>query len=390
MPPIEQYHILETEADLAHFQTLHQDISWISLDTEFIGERRYQTLLCIIQVASEKGLFIFDVLKLPHIQPLLQIIADSKVLIITHAGDNDYRLIYELYHITPNNIFDTQIAAGFIGYKFPTSLRKLVEDELNIKLGKSQTVTNWEERPIKNKQIQYALEDVINLHNLYQIFSKKITALGRLEWVQEEFKKLEQLDYYEKEPYKEIFSHKQISAFSLKEQIFLMRLYEWRRRKAEERNHSKEMVLATKNITPIVKSMGMGIEGLKNNRRISEKFTLKYGDEMLKIYNKESSKEEVAILNNLMQVNDIDPLEDIKLELLYNFIQYQCLQQEIAPELVLSRNTFKKIKNDENYKEESLQSGWRREILGETLLNCLENRNKLIIETYDLSIKLKE
>jgi ribonuclease D len=389
MPLIEQYYILETEADLAYFQTLHQDISWISLDTEFIGERRYQTLLCIIQVASEKGLFIFDVLKLPHIQPLLQIIADPEVLIITHAGENDYRLIYELYNITPSNIFDTQIAAGFIGYKFPTSLRKLVEDELNIKIGKSQTVTNWEERPIKNKQIQYALEDVVNLYKLYQIFSKKIIALDRLEWVQEEFKKLEEIDYYEKEPYKEIFSHKQISAFSLKEQIFLLRLYEWRRKKAEERNHSKEMVLATKNITPIVKSMGMGIEGLRNNRRISEKFTLKYGEEMLKIYNKEGSKEEIAILNDLMQVNDIDPFEDIKLELLYNFIQYQCLKKKIAPELVLSRSTFKKIKNDDNYKEESLQSGWRREILGENLLNCLEHRSKLTIQIADLSIKLK-
>ncbi len=390
MPPIEQYHLLETEADLAYFQTLHQNIPWISLDTEFIGEKRYQTLLCIVQVASEKGLFIFDVLKLPHIQPLLKIITDPKVLVITHAGENDYRLIYELYHIIPDNIFDTQIAAGFVGYKYPTSLRKLVEDELNIKLGKSQTVTDWEERPIKNRQIQYALEDVINLYNLYQALLKKIILLARLDWVQEEFNKLKQVDYYEKEPHKEILSHKQLNIFSLKEQVFLLRLYEWRRKKAEERNHSKEMILATKNITPIVKSMGMGIEGLKNNRRISEKFILKYGDEMLKMYNKESSKEEIAILNDIMQINDIPPLEDIKLELLYNFIQYQCLQQKIAPELVISRNIFKKIKNDEYYKEESLQSGWKREILGEKLLNCLENRNNLIIKADDLSISIRE
>lgn len=170
MPPIEQYYLLETESDLIHFQTLHQGIPWISLDTEFIGEKRYQTLLCMIQVASEKGLFIFDSIKLPHIRPLLDIITNPNILIITHAGENDYRLFYELYNIAPKCIFDTQIAASFIGYKFPVSLRKLVEDELKIKLGKSQTVTNWEERPIKNKQIQYALEDVVNLYDLYQIF----------------------------------------------------------------------------------------------------------------------------------------------------------------------------------------------------------------------------
>ncbi|NJK83604.1 MAG: hypothetical protein HC912_07070 [Saprospiraceae bacterium] len=208
--------------------------------------------------------------------------------------------------------------------------------------------------------------------------------------MKEEFEKLEHLDYYEKEPYKEIFSHKQLNTFSLKEQIFLLRLYEWRRKKAEERNHSKEMVLATKNITPIVKSMSMGMEGLKNNRRISDKFALKYGQEMLEIYNKEGSKEEIAILNDIMQVNDIDPIEDVKLELLYNFIQYQCLEQKIAPELVIPRGVFKKIKNDETYREESLQSGWRRNILGEKLLSCIENRNQLFIDTHHLSIQFKK
>ncbi|NJL77079.1 MAG: ribonuclease D [Saprospiraceae bacterium] len=194
---IDDYELIQNESELAKFKADNQDITWMSLDTEFIGERRYQTLLCLIQVATERGLYVLDPLKLSNIQPILDLIINPNVTKITHAGENDYRLINELYGIFPINVFDTQIAAGFLGYKFPISFRKLVEEELGIRLSKDQTVTDWEMRPMKNGQIKYALEDIIPLHSLWQRLTHKISTLQRLDWVQEETQRLEQKSFYD-------------------------------------------------------------------------------------------------------------------------------------------------------------------------------------------------
>ncbi|MEN0050883.1 MAG: ribonuclease D, partial [Bacteroidota bacterium] len=185
------YSFLTNEQDLVQFQNENKQIEWLCIDTEFIGEKRYQTLLCLVQVATPNGLYIFDVIQLPHIQPILEMLIDPDILKITHAGENDYRLLYELYDMIPKNVFDTQVAAGFIGHRYPISFRALVQAELNIRVSKVQTVTDWERRPMKARQIQYALDDVIPLKELHDRLSSKIAALSRTDWVKEEMKKVE-------------------------------------------------------------------------------------------------------------------------------------------------------------------------------------------------------
>jgi len=241
---LENYSILTTTQDLDAFAAANKGIEWMAIDTEFIGEKRYQTLLCLIQVATPNGLYIFDVIKLKKIDRLLEFLTDASVLKISHAGENDYRLLHELYQIIPQNVFDTQIAAGFVGHRYPISFRALVQAELQIRINKAQTVTDWEKRPINAKQIRYALHDVIPLKELYDKLCKKINRLGRMEWVKEEMQKVECLKFYEKDPYREILNHSALPTLGRPEQLFLIRLFQWRKRLAEERNHSKEMVLA--------------------------------------------------------------------------------------------------------------------------------------------------
>lgn len=380
------YFLIQTESELATFESDNKNIAWMALDTEFIGEKRYQTLLCLIQIATQNGLYVFDTLKLRHIQPILDLLVRPDILKITHAGENDYRLINELYRIFPVNVFDTQIAAGFLGYKFPLSFRKLVEEELGIRLSKDQTVTDWELRPMKKGQIQYALEDVIPLYNLWQQLSQKINTLQRTDWVKEEIQRLEQESFYEKNPHKEALGNSLILSLSKREQVFLIRLYEWRRHLAEERNHSKEMVLAGKNIAPIVKAVGSGVEGLKNNRRISERFVERYGEEMVKLHQNPITPEETKLLKEIKELEELPPKEDLRLELLYSFMVYRCLEAEVAADLVIPRAEFKKMKFDSSYITPALETGWRRNILGEDILLLLKHRTQLIITSTSISL----
>ena len=149
------YQLIEDAAGLAEFAKANQGIEWMCFDTEFIGEKRFLTLICLIQIGTTNGYYLIDPLKIKDLQPVIDLLVDERVLKIVHAGDNDYRLFHTHYGILPRNTFDTQMAASFIGYKHPVGFSKLVESELNIEVSKGYTVTDWERRPFQSKQLKY-------------------------------------------------------------------------------------------------------------------------------------------------------------------------------------------------------------------------------------------
>ena len=116
---------IKDQAGLTQFAEDNKSVSWLGFDTEFVGEKRYYTLLCLIQIVTENGYYLIDTLVVKDLTPFLRFLEDPEVLIITHAGENDYRLLYGYYKTLPNNLFDTQVAAAFVGYKYPVSFRKI-------------------------------------------------------------------------------------------------------------------------------------------------------------------------------------------------------------------------------------------------------------------------
>jgi len=103
----------------------------------------------------------------------------------------------------------------------------------------------------------------------------------------------------------------------------------------------------------------LGKEGLKQNRRISERFVKRYGDEMIALYQQEANEEELQIIARIPNRIMIPPEKDQKLELLYSFINYRCLEQKVAADLVFSRGLFKQMKEDLKLEDSTLESGWR-------------------------------
>jgi ribonuclease D len=163
-----KYQLIEDQRALDRFYDELRDVEWMCFDTEFVGEKRFRTLICLIQVTCPAGNYLLDPIRLPNIDPLLDLISNPDILKITHAGENDYRLLYQQYGILPSNVFDTQIAAGMLGYHYPSGLGKIVSGELNINLRKGYAVTDWESRPFSQKQLDYALEDVVILEPLWR------------------------------------------------------------------------------------------------------------------------------------------------------------------------------------------------------------------------------
>lgn len=383
------YQLIESDEELVQFYQAHQDVSWLAFDTEFVGEKRYFTALCLIQIASEKGIFLIDPFRAKDLSPFLQLMQDPRITKITHAGDNDYRLLYQQYGILPANVFDTQVAAGFVGYNYPTSFGKLVEGELGIALKKGFAVTDWEARPLKPKQLKYAIDDVLYLERLWQKLLSKLEKLGRRGWAEEEFRQFEAESAYYRGPHSEAVNSKLMQALRRKDRVFLLRLLEWRRQLAEKRNHSKDMVLASKYLSHIVRGISSGSEALRQNRRIPDKVAKKYGQVFEEMYQTPVTEEENQVLDTIPSDIYEDPKEAIVLEMLYLVIKYKCMEEDMAINMALPRHVIKKIRAKDNEVQELLQNSWRKEWLGDYFVDWLATAQSLDLELLKEQIVLR-
>ena len=386
MPP---YTLVEDEIGLEEFYKANHGIEWMGFDTEFIGEKRFVTLICLIQVATQHGYYLIDPLKIKDLSPLLNMLTDESILKIVHAGDNDYRLFNTHFGIIPKNTFDTQVTSAFIGYKYPVAFSKLAESELRISMSKGFTVTDWQRRPFSHKQIRYALDDVIHLYPLWEKLTSKLDKLGRLGWAKEELKQMENPDSYEQDPYKEAINSNLIRSLRRKEQVFLLRLLLWRTEEARRLNYSKEMVLPGKFISPIVRAIHSGADALKQNRRLPESVVGRFGKQFLAMYQEPPTDHEKEILGRIPPDNSDNPKQDILMEMLDLLVRYKCLKEGISHHMVMPRSVLKGMKNDKDFFDSSLELGWRKEFLGEEIVSWFKYRRNLEIEFINGKFELK-
>lgn len=386
---MQAFELITTKEGLEHFAQINTDIEWMCFDSEFVGEKRFTTRLCLIQVATEHGLFLIDPFPLKNLGPFLKMIEDPKIVKITHAGENDYRLLYATHGTIPKNTFDTQIAAGFLGYRYPLAFKKLVETELKINLNKSFTVADWEARPFNQNQLKYAIQDIEPLYDLWKKQEADLERHHRLHWAEEEFRTLEREAYYARDPHHEALNSDLMKSLNKRERLFLLRLFEWRRKIAEEKNYSKEMVLPSKFMSQIVRSMRSGRAGLRENRRIPDKFAGDLWPVMNELYIREISEDEKFLLRQVPTEDEENANEEILTEFLYLIIRHQCMQNGVSHALALPRNWFKKIKNDPGFAEEVFTQGWRKELFGSTFIRWLSQPENLRIEIKPDVIELR-
>ncbi len=386
---IAPYTLIEDASGMEEFARINAGIEWMGFDTEFIGEKRFLTLICLIQVATEHGFFLIDPLKINDLSALLDMLTDEKILKIVHAGDNDYRLFNTQFGIIPKNTFDTQVTAAFIGYKYPVAYSKLMESELRVPVSKGFTVTDWQRRPMSSKQIKYALNDVIHLRKLWESITGKLKKAGRLEWAKEELKSMEDPESYEQDPYKEAINSNLIRSLRRKEQVFLLRLLMWRTSEARRLDHSKEMVMPSKFISPIVRAIHSGADALRQNRRLPDSIVGRYGKQFLAMYEEPATEHEKQILSRIPPDNSDNPKQDILMEMLDLLVRYKCLKEGISHHMVMPRSVLKRMKNDKDYFDTSLETGWRKQFLGEEIVSWFKYRKNLEIEFINGKFELK-
>ena len=362
---------LTTDTALAEWAQRTRQHDWLAFDTEFIGEKRFRTLVCLIQVATPDGLALIDPLTIDDLGPFLELMSDPAILKITHAGENDYRLLYQNFGCEPRNLVDTQLACGFLSDSYPVNFKRLAAEHIDVHLKKGFAVVDWTRRPIQRDALKYALEDVVYLREMYDVVTEKLRDRGRYEWFLEEMRQWEDVSRYRKTLLDEVKSMGGVYKMRKPEKLFLIRMIDWRRRIAEKRDHSREMVLATKDLNTVVKMIRNGRKAITNNRHLRNKSWLKYFEQWEALYRKPASAEELAYLRELKAPADTDIRREVVGEILYKYLRYHCLQHLIAIDLVVPRAVMRDLRTGEQGSLAQLVDTWRGEFLGDQVLQLL-------------------
>jgi ribonuclease D len=177
--------ILSTD-QLERFCSDIANVPVIAFDTEFVSEDCYRPELCLVQVAAGSRLAIVDPYPIERMDSLWDLISTPGRVVIAHAAREETRFCYRYTGKPIAGLFDTQLAAGFVGMEYPASLGTLVQRLAGKTLPKGETRTNWRHRPLSAEQLEYALQDVTDLETMYKSLSSSVHRMGREGWVEEE------------------------------------------------------------------------------------------------------------------------------------------------------------------------------------------------------------
>src|SRR5438477_6309127 len=158
---------LATSPDVAAAAASAREHGRIGIDTEFMSEGRYRALLCLVQIAVDDPgngagprIDLIDTLEDIDATPIAQLLADPSIEVVLHAGRQDVAILRRAWGTEITNIFDTQLAAGFVGASAQTGYGNLLGTMLGRRVGKTASYTRWDARPLTAEQISYAAEDV--------------------------------------------------------------------------------------------------------------------------------------------------------------------------------------------------------------------------------------
>ena len=175
-----------SDTQLANLVRRLADLPHLAFDTEFVSEHTYRSQLCLIQVAAPGVLAVIDTLKVRELDGFWRLLTDPGRTTVVHAGREEMGFILHAIKARPANLFDVQVAAGLVDHDYPAGYAAIVRRFLNETASKGETRTDWRQRPLSPAQIEYALDDVRHLEELWRRLEAKLVSLGRRDWMQQE------------------------------------------------------------------------------------------------------------------------------------------------------------------------------------------------------------
>ncbi|UYZ84059.1 ribonuclease D [Entomomonas sp. E2T0] len=349
-----------------------QQLPFITLDTEFLRETTFYPIAGLIQLSDGKTPYLIDPLTISDWSAFSQLLQSKQVIKVLHACSEDLELLFQLTGVITEPVFDTQVAAAFLGMGITLGYSPLVNQLLNKEISKEEKRSDWLQRPLSSEQEQYAAADVMYLIELYHYFVSHLSA-EKQHWLYEDTKEL--AESYAKVPdfqtlYKE---SRQAWRLSRQQLAVLKALYAWREEQARAQNIARGRLLKDNSLLMMAKYQPSNLVALAKIPEVHPRTLRKEGNALLGVIQqaaKISQENWPQRVDRPLSVNSGKLAKELK-----KIVQQKATELNICPELLWRKRIIEKIlysvQANKDYQLPDSLKGWRKEILSDILLQAL-------------------
>ncbi|MCH8243571.1 MAG: HRDC domain-containing protein [Planctomycetes bacterium] len=376
--------VLKTQREIDALCETCREEKRCAFDTEFVMEDRYESEVCLIQVATEHTVALIDPFQDLNLAPIWRLVSEPKIETIVHAGQEDLALAVQHTGDVPKNIFDVQITAGLVGLDYPISLQRLVLATLHLRLHKSKTLTDWRRRPLSDDQLRYAAEDVIHLHAVRKYIGKKLTELQRVEWAGEELRRFEDISFYRRVEEDKISRVKGAGSLNGRQLAAVRELMQWRERFAQRLNRPARVVLKDHLLVEIAKHGMTEFAEVRSLRGIN--LSDRDVHSLCRAVKKAGTLKEAEWPKPKPRVNET-PGEGALAALATAVVRGYCLENKVAFGLATTQKAIKDLirchegTGDRNGAE--ILQGWRGKTIGKLVDDVLAGNRNVVVGRVD-------
>jgi ribonuclease D len=371
--------------ELAAFCRRQETAEFVAVDTEFMRDKTYWPILCLVQIAGPEEAVAIDTLAPGlDLQPLYDLMAAPSVTKVFHAARQDIEIFFHRTGAIPRPLIDTQVVAMVSGFGDAVSYETLAAKLAGARIDKTSRFTDWSQRPLSERQLHYAIADVTHLRLAYERLMRRVRKEGRLDWVNEEMAVLTDPATYRLDP-REAWRRLKPRSDKPRFLAVLRELAAWREEEAQRRDLPRNRLLRDEQLTEIAAHAPANVEALARSRGLARGIA--------------DGRQGAAILEAVRRGVAVPPAECPTLppraelpsglrpvvDLLRVLLRTKCELAGVADRLVASGDDLQLIAADDRAAVPAL-AGWRRELFGDDALALKNGRTALTTDGREVRI----
>jgi len=367
-------HWIRDDASLAEHCAHWQRLPYVALDTEFMRVDTFYPIAGLLQIGDGASAFLIDPLSITQWQPLTQLLENPAVIKVLHACSEDLEVLLRLTGSLPAPLFDTQLAAAYLNLGFSMGYSRLVQEVLGIELPKGETRSDWLQRPLSDTQVSYAAEDAVHLAEVFEKLRPQLSE-DKYAWVLEDGAELVAQLRREVNP-DELYRDAKLAWKLSRAQLAVLReLCAWREREARARNLPRNRIVREQSLWPLAKLQPDNLQTLAKIEDMHPRTVRQDGEQILELIKTGASvppEQWPAALPEPLPIESSAVLKQLRA-----IGQREAERLNMAPELMLRKKTLEALLKtgypDGPYQLPDSLRGWRRERMGQALLDSLAN-----------------
>jgi ribonuclease D len=366
-----QPHIINQNAELAEYCRQWLALPFVAIDTEFVRTETFFPIAGLIQVGDGERAYLIDPLTITDWSPLVALLECHQVVKVLHACSEDLEVFQHLCGALPAPLFDTQIAAAYLGMDFSMSYSRLVSRLLDIELPKDETRSDWLQRPLSPQQLQYAADDTLHLAQIYKLMAPRLQDAGLESWLLEDTAEMvanARLMQDAEQAYRRI---KQAWRLKPAELAVLQVLCDWRERAARQRDVARNRLLREATLCPLAQRQPDTLAQLSRLDDMHPRTVRHDGETILELIRQGQQVPEAQWPESVPEPLPADANRLLKI--LRKVGQRHAERLGMASELMLRKKVLEAMVRTGYpcgpYSLPDELGGWRRELMGEELLS---------------------